>query len=60
MRDSESIENAVKVQFWCIFVKINWSTKSGKEAIKKLLIVADFIVITKTSQERRNKTLVSS
>lgn len=49
VRDSDSMENAVKVQFWCIFVKINWSNTSGKEA-DKLSIVTEFIVIIKKPQ----------
>lgn len=58
------MENAARVQFWCVFVKINWSNtidgkkqeRSGKEA-DKLFIVTEFIVTTKTYQARRNKTL---
>lgn len=51
MRGSDSMETAVKVQCWCIFMKISWGTVSGKGEVK-LLIVTELIIITsKTSKQ---------
>lgn len=54
MRDSDSMENVVKVQFLFISVKINWSTTSGKET-DKLLIVTEFIVVINKPSKQLEK-----
>lgn len=54
MRDSDSMENAVKVQFWFISVKINWRTTSGEET-DTLLIVTEFIVVIKKPSKELEK-----
>lgn len=50
MRGSISMETAVKVQCWCVFVNISWGTVNGKGEVKLVIVTELIIIVNKTAK----------